>query len=367
MLTVDIRKTLPQFTLNVAFEVEREILVLFGPSGAGKSLTLRCIAGLVRPDAGLIALDGRVFFRGPKHFVPPHRRGIGVVFQGYALFPHMTVAQNVAYGLRYAKNPVARVEEILHRMRLEKLAHRYPHQLSGGQQQRVALGRALILRPRLLLLDEPFAALDRGVREHLQADIAALQREWGLTVIYITHNLEDAFALGDRLAVLQAGRLRQIGPIGEVFNRPASRSVAEITGVKNIWEGEVVESSVAGLRLRWGEHTIELPPANCVAGQRVIFYIRPEDVKIIRPGKPLTDVIRRNRIRGTVRHIADRGIAVSMTVACPGAPEPVHLRFPPRSYEDMGLRVGQEVTLSLLRDAIVLIPGEGEAATRRGK
>ena len=240
-----------------------------------------------------------------------------MVFQGYALFPHLTVAQNLAYGLRYHKGPKKRVADMLKRLQLENLEERYPHQLSGGQQQRVALGRALILQPQLLLLDEPFAALDRGVREHLQEDIANLQRELKLSIIYVTHNLEDAFALGDKLAVLQAGRLRQIGPIKEVFNRPNSRSVAEITGVKNIWRAKVVKSSVAGLQLQWGQHLVDLPPDNYTVGQDVIFYIRPEDVKIIRPDKPLTDIIRYNLVETTIENMVDRGLAISMTVCSP--------------------------------------------------
>jgi len=358
MLKVDIVKTLSEFDLHVAFDIGREILVLFGPSGAGKSLTLNCVAGLVRPDSGLIELREQTLYRSPSHHVSLHKRGIGVVFQGYALFPHLTVAQNLAYGLRYSRKNGGSVPDMLRRLDLETLAKRYPHQLSGGQQQRVALGRALIIQPQLLLLDEPFAALDKGIREQLQRDVAALQQELGLTVIYVTHNLEDAFALGDKLAVMQAGKICQIGPIKEVFSRPKNRSVAKITGVKNIWEGEVLESTIAGLHLRWGRHIIELPPANYRVGQRIIFYIRPEDVKLIRPDKPLTDVVRYNLIEGVIENIVDRGVAISMTVFNPGAPEAIHVRFPPRSYQDLGLRAGHSVTLSLIRNAITLLPAE---------
>ena len=356
MLKVDIQKNLPEFNLRVAFEVGREIVVLFGPSGAGKSLTLNCVAGLVKPDSGSIELRGQTLYQSPSRYVPLHKRGIGVVFQGYALFPHLTVAQNLAYGLRYNKKRGGSAPDMLRRLNLENLANRYPHQLSGGQQQRVALGRALIIQPQLLLLDEPFAALDKGIREQLQRDVAALQQELGLSIIYVTHNLEDAFTLGDKLAVMQAGKICQIGPIKEVFNRPKNRSVAEITGVKNIWEGEVIESAVTGLRLRWGEQIIELLPSNRRKGQRVIFYIRPEDVKLIRPDKPLVDVIRFNLIKGIIENIVDRGVAISMTLTSPGAPDKIHVRFPPRSYQDLGLRVGQTVKISLRRDAIMLLP-----------
>ncbi len=358
MLKVDIVKNLPDFKLQVAIEVDKEILVLFGPSGAGKSLTLGCIAGLVKPDAGMIQMDAQIFFQSPNRFVPVHKRGIGVVFQGYALFPHLTVAQNLTYGLRYARDTGGSVPDMLRRLKLETLAERYPHQLSGGQQQRVALGRALIIKPRLLLLDEPFSALDRGVRERLQADITQLQQELELTVVYITHNLEDAFVLGDKLAVIRNGKVCQFGPISEVFSHPVNRSVAEITGVVNIWRGEVVESTVAGLKIRWGEMVLDRPPANFKTGTQVSFYIRPEDVKIIRPDKMLTNAIRYNLMQATITHIADRGVAISMIASSPRVPASIHLRFPPRSYQDLDLRVGQQVTLSLRRDAITLLPAE---------
>jgi len=359
MLNVDIVKKLPAFTLELSFSVEKETLVLFGPSGAGKSLTLNSIAGLVKPDSGLIALDGRTLFESPHTFVPVHKRGIGVVFQGYALFPHKTVAQNLQYGLQFATAKTDSVGNMLRRLRLENLADRYPHQLSGGQQQRVALGRALITRPPLLLLDEPFAALDMGVREHLQADILKLQQELELTVVIITHNLDDAFALGDKLAVIKDGTLCQFGAVNEVFRYPATTSVAEITGVTNIWRAKVVESSVSALRLRWGRLTLTHAPANVAVGETVTFYIRPEDVKIIRADKPLTDVIRFNLVDGTISKVVDKGVAMWLTVKSPSAPAPIQVRFSPRSYQDLDLRVGKAIRLSLLREGLKLLPADG--------
>ena len=355
MLHVNITKRLANFELNIAFEIEPEILVLFGPSGAGKSLTLSCIAGIVRPDSGLIQLDEVIFFKDRQRHLPPHKRGVGVVFQGYALFPHLTVRENVAYGLRYHRRHGLTVDEMLHRLRLETLADRYPPQLSGGQQQRVALGRALIIRPKLLLLDEPFAALDVGVREHLQTDILALQKEYNLTVIYVTHSLEDTFVLGDKLAVLRNGHLQQLGAISEVFHRPNSRSVAEITGVKNIFEGRVATSSLAGLQIQWGDYLIERPPADLKPGDPVIFYIRPEHVKIIHPDKPLADTVRHNLIEAEVTGLINRGTHISLIVSAPGMPEPVQLRFPGHSYQNLHLTTGSPVTISLLRDYVTLL------------
>lgn len=358
MLKVDIVKNLPNFKLHVAFSVEREILVLFGPSGAGKSLTLNSIAGLVKPDSGLIELDGRMLFQSPHTFIPVHKRGIGVVFQGYALFPHKTVAQNLQYGLRYARAKTGNITDMLRRLRLENLADRYPHQLSGGQQQRVALGRALITHPPLLLLDEPFAALDMGVREHLQADILKLQQDFGLTVVIITHNLDDAFALGDKLAVIKDGGVCQVGAVKEVFSHPATTSVAEITGVSNIWRAKVIESNVSRLRLQWGGLTLERAPADVKKGETVTFYIRPEDVKIIRADKPLTDAIRFNLVDGIISQVVDRGVSMGVTVESSAAPNAIQVRFSPRSYQDLNLQVGKPIRLSLLREGIKLLPAE---------
>ncbi len=372
MLEVDIEKRLEDFTLHVAFQVNREVLVLFGPSGAGKSVTLNCIAGLARPDRGRIRLGERILFESDgrrRREVPLHQRRIGYVFQNYALFPHMTVAQNLAYGIRKRRDVKARVEEMLTRLHLTGLADRYPHQLSGGQQQRVALGRALMIRPELLLLDEPFAALDGAVRESLQADVSGLQRELGLSVIYITHNLMDAFALGDRLAVIQAGRLQQVGPIQEVFHHPNSRTVAEITGVRNLLEGRVQSASAEGLVIAWKGHTILAPPSPHPPGERVTFYIRPEDVKLLYPDRPLASTVRHNRLVGRVLRATPAGTSVTVWLAVeaegPQSDEVIELesRLPIRAYRALGLEVGATVAFSLRRDAIMLLPHDHQ---RRG-
>lgn len=358
MLKVDIAKKLADFTLKIAFDVNQEILVLFGPSGAGKSLTLNCISGLIHPDQGVIQIGHTILYQENSIHIPPHKRGIGVVFQGYALFPHMTISENLRYGLRYHPNTQADIKHMLGRLRLENLANRYPHQLSGGQQQRVALGRALIIKPQLLLLDEPFAALDVGVREQLQADILNLQQELKLTIIYVTHQLEDTFVLGDKLAVLQAGKLQQFGPISEVFHRPNSRAVAEITGVKNICEGTVKESTLSGLQIKWGDLIIERPPADVMVGESVAFYIRPEHIKIIHPDKPLTDTVRYNILDVVITNIVHQGTTISMNVKSASAPQTIQLRFPQHSYEDMSLMVGSTIAVSLLREFVMLLPSD---------
>jgi len=222
-LKMNIQKRLDMFNLSVQLEVGAEILVLFGPSGAGKTQTLNAIAGLMTPDAGEITLDGSIFFRSSGALnndatlnLPARKRRVGYVFQQYALFPHLSALENVSYALWRQPDARQRAEALLDRMRLSELAHRYPHELSGGQQQRVAIARALAMDPHLLLMDEPFSALDSEIRGQLHQDLIKLQAESDLIVIYVTHNLEDAFTVGHRLAVLRNGKIERIGKPREV-------------------------------------------------------------------------------------------------------------------------------------------------------
>lgn len=219
-LKVNIEKRLASFNLSVQIEVGAEILVLFGPSGAGKTQTLNAIAGLTTPDAGEITLDGTVFFRSPETAgkqpsinLPARKRRVGYVFQQYALFPHLSALDNVSYALWRQPRARQRAEALLDRMRLAELANRYPHELSGGQQQRVAIARALAMEPRVLLLDEPFSALDSEIRTQLHQDLLRLQAEAELIVLYVTHNLEDAYTVGHRLAVVRNGRIERLQSI----------------------------------------------------------------------------------------------------------------------------------------------------------
>jgi molybdate transport system ATP-binding protein len=234
-LKVNIEKRLATFKLFVQLEVGAEILVLFGPSGAGKTQTLNAIAGLMTPDAGEITLDGTIFFqssgvrrRNPALNLPARNRHVGYVFQQYALFPHLSALENVSYALWRQPRARERAEALLERMRLAELANRYPHELSGGQQQRVAIARALAMEPRVLLLDEPFSALDSEIRKQLHQDLLRLQSEAELIVIYVTHNLEDAFTVGHRLAVVRNGRIEQIGVPRDVYPPTTNPLVMEM-------------------------------------------------------------------------------------------------------------------------------------------
>jgi putative spermidine/putrescine transport system ATP-binding protein len=213
-----------------------EFLSLLGPSGSGKTTTLMMIAGFLQPSAGEILLEGR-----PVTSLPPYKRNLGVVFQNYALFPHMTVAKNIAFPLtmRHAgSNEIAaRVSKVLKLVGLPDHGGRYPKQLSGGQQQRVALARAMVFEPRILLMDEPLGALDKKLREQMQLEIKRLHREFGMSIIYVTHDQEEALVMSDRIAVFNHGRLEQVGTPSQLYERPMTRFVAEFIGESNIFAG----------------------------------------------------------------------------------------------------------------------------------
>ncbi|HEY7493638.1 MAG TPA: ABC transporter ATP-binding protein, partial [Candidatus Tectomicrobia bacterium] len=254
MLEVTLQKRFASFDLSVAFTTGEELVALFGPSGSGKSLTLQTIAGTVSPDAGRIVLDHQPLYDSAQHYnLPSQQRRVGYVPQHYALFPHLNVAQNIAFGLSRAPRRVRaqRVAELLELFGMQGFEHRLPRQLSGGQQQRVALARALAVQPRLLLLDEPFTALDGVLRDTLRQELAQVHARWGITVLLVTHDLADVFALGQRVIVYDSGRIIQQGTRDEVFFRPASRRVAEFVRTGNILPAVVDRLEAETLWVRW--------------------------------------------------------------------------------------------------------------------
>jgi putative spermidine/putrescine transport system ATP-binding protein len=253
---------------------EGELVSFLGPSGCGKTTTLRIIAGFERADQGEVHLAGERI-----DDVPANRRNIGMVFQSYALFPNMTVAENVGFGLRVARMPPAqqrtRVAEMLELVQLGGYERRYPTQLSGGQQQRVALARALALRPRLLLLDEPLSALDAQIRVALRQEIRALQRRFGITTIYVTHDQEEALSLSDRIVVMHRGLVEQIGTPEVIYHRPATRFVASFVGTLNLLDARVIDPSQGVVQL--GDQRLALgAPLAHPAGAAVVLALRPE-------------------------------------------------------------------------------------------
>jgi molybdate transport system ATP-binding protein len=368
-LRLDVEKRRGAFHLDVALELGTGTAVLFGPSGAGKTTVLDLVAGLLDPDAGEISMDGHTFFRRARRSgadraagsgrtvrLPPRRRRIGYVFQQYALFPHMTALENVMFPLRRAPDRQRRAHELLERVRLDGIAGRYPRELSGGQQQRVALARALAARPSLLLLDEPFSALDAAVREHLQRDIATLQQELELVVLYVTHRLEDAFALGQSIAVLRDGRIEQVGPIDDVFRRPANAHVAESMGIRNVLSVTVVAATPEGLVLDWDGIRLSAPPQPAPVGCAALAYIRPEEVKLLYADRPLSRSVEHNRMEGRVEGAARSSGFHELRLSLPNGRE-VEARFPLLSYASMNLSVGATVQLALRREAIVVLAG----------
>jgi len=274
----DVTKTYDGHTPVVAalnLDVHRgEFLTLLGPSGSGKTTTLMMLAGFEDPSSGRIELDGARI-----DTVPPHRRGIGVVFQNYALFPHMTVAENLAFPLSIRRMPRAeiatRTQRALEMVRLPGFGDRRPQQLSGGQQQRVALARALIFEPKLVLLDEPLGALDKQLREELQAEIRRIHAQLGVTMVYVTHDQAEALTLSDRIAVFNEGRIQQLGTAVAVYEHPANPFVAGFIGENNRLAARVLDAT----RLRLGDgSTLTTTPHDLPAGAAVLLSIRPERV-----------------------------------------------------------------------------------------
>ncbi len=256
---------------------EGELLSLLGPSGCGKTSSLNVVAGFVEPDAGRVLLDGQDVTRRP-----PWQRGLGVVFQSYALFPHMTVAENVAFGLRERGVPraeiAARVAEALALVRLPGAGHLRPAQLSGGMQQRVALARALVIRPRVLLLDEPLAALDRKLREQMRAELREIQRAVGITTLFVTHDQHEALGLSDRVAVMNAGRIEQLGTPREVYEEPATRFVAEFIGASTVLEARALDAATVALA---GGQRLRIALGRPLEpGAALQLLIRPERVEL---------------------------------------------------------------------------------------
>jgi molybdate transport system ATP-binding protein len=358
-LSLKVRKRLPGLELDVRLAATGEVMVLFGPSGAGKTTLLNMVAGLVRPDAGEIVLDGQVVFsRGgssPACDVPARERRIGYVMQQYALFPHMTALENVAYPLARAGDRFERAAQLLDLLAMGSHAQHRPAQLSGGQQQRIALARALAAERRILLLDEPFAALDAGLRDRLQADLRRLRSGLELTVLLVTHRLEDAFAIGDRLAVMRAGRIEQVGAVGDVFRRPATRGVAEIMGIRNLLVARVVSSDEDTLLLDWDGLKLELPPAPGVtAGVDVTAYIRPDDIKLVYPDRPLSDAVAHNVFDARIVSHHESAATRVLGVTLPNARE-VEVRFPALSYRPISLEPGAMVRVALRREGLTLL------------
>jgi molybdate transport system ATP-binding protein len=284
MLKASIKRSLPGFDLDVDFTLDHDLLAVLGPSGSGKTMTLQCVAGLTRPDAGRIELNGRVLFDSAAGVnLPPQKRKVGFVFQNYALFPHMTVSDNIAYSIRSLPpgDIKEKVERLLNIMNIVPLAGRYPKQLSAGQQQRVAIARALAPDPEVLLLDEPFSALDSQLKERLELELLALQREFKGSMLLVTHDLAEGYKLGAQIAIYQTGRIAQCDTRQKVFASPVNRTVARLTGVRNLMDGVVVLVDRPYVWIYVAAWNVEIKALinnghNLAVDQKVVVGIRPE-------------------------------------------------------------------------------------------
>lgn len=282
---------------DITLAIGPEFFALLGPSGSGKTTMLRIIAGLERPKAGRVKVSGV-----DVTVEQPYRRGIGMVFQDFLLFPHKTVAENILFPLRMrgatASEKTEALAWIMHLVRLDGLAGRFPHQLSGGQKQRVALARGLVSRPKLLLLDEPLANLDRELRKEMEIEIRRFQIELAIPFVYVTHNQEEALTMSDRMAVMRNGRIEQIGGNLELYHRPQTAFVAAFLGAPNAFECQVERVTDGTAHLIWNNRRIAARAhPGLVAGNRTICYVKSEKIRLVRPDDaPIAQGILRDAI-----------------------------------------------------------------------
>jgi iron(III) transport system ATP-binding protein len=328
-----------------------ELVALLGPSGCGKTTTLRLVAGFLKPEAGEIWVGDRCL-SSPAAVVSPERRRMAMIFQSYALWPHMTVAQNVAYGLRF-KRSVRRadrerkVSEMLRVVQLAGYERRYPGELSGGQQQRVAVARALVVEPEILLLDEPLSNLDANLREEMRFEIRRLHEEFAITTLYVTHDQAEAMVISDRIAVLDRGRVAQVGTADELFHHPRTRFVAEFIGKTNVVDGMAVKPDTVA----HGPLTLRVAGEALVPGAHVALSIRPHQIEL---GAPAADTDDANRLRGTIQRASFLGETVDYQVAV--AESDLVLRVAAPAVKR--LRPGEIVGLRIEREACVVLAEE---------
>jgi iron(III) transport system ATP-binding protein len=356
-MRIDIRNATKRFgsvvavnAVNLAIQ-EGEMFTLLGPSGCGKTTLLRLVAGFYAPDEGDILFDGK-----RVNDMPPYERGIGMVFQNFALWPHMTVFENAAYGLklrRLARSEIdTRVKAVFEKVKLAGLGERYPGQLSGGQQQRVALARALVLNPKILLLDEPLSNLDAKIRVQVRQEIRKLQKELGITTMYVTHDQEEALTLSDHIAVFNEGKVFQVGLPKQLYERPANRFVADFIGVNNLIDGVVESVDPTRLRVKTAVGAIAaLFDPRFKAGDRCILCVRPENADV--DGDAAAD---RNHLMGRITFAAYLGNSLRYDVeVAPGVIFKVDIRDP---WHHPVLPTDSTVTVSFPASSTVPIMAE---------
>ncbi len=356
VLLVDLVKRFGDFTAVAGINLDMpsgEFFSLLGPSGCGKTTTLRMIAGFERPTEGQILLDGDDMAQ-----TPPHKRNVNTVFQNYALFPHLTVQENVGFGLKYQKaskeETKKRVGDALELVQMTQFAERRPNQLSGGQQQRVALARALILNPKVLLLDEPLGALDAKLRKRLQIELKALQEEVGITFVYVTHDQEEALTMSDRIAVMSAGRVEQVGPPKEIYEAPATAYVADFLGVSNLMSAMAAGVGDGGCKVTVGEFSLIAGEGDADTVGDCKITIRPERVQIQAQGETgenhLPAMVERTVYVGSVLQVILH-LATGQTIQA----------WMPNTGSGDPFRSGDAVAAHFPREALRVLPEGGTA------
>ena len=328
-----------------------EFVTLLGPSGCGKTTTLRMVAGFIRPTSGTLSI-GDVDMTG----VPPHQRTVGLVFQNYALFPHMTVRKNVEFGLKMQKVLTSergpRVQEALELVQLEALGERMPGELSGGQQQRVALARALVIRPDVLLLDEPFGALDKQLRDHMRVELRELQQKLKISTLFVTHDQDEALSMSDRIVVMSEGEVSQVGRPTEIYEKPQTRFVADFIGRSNILLGKLENKgktiNAEGLTLPNKENVIG-------GAEGVSVMIRPECVKITKSESKATNAS--VDVKGKITASIYLGSIVQYSVQIIDGPNLVVTQNNTGSEDLQNLTVGDDVDVSFPDSAVYILPG----------
>jgi putative spermidine/putrescine transport system ATP-binding protein len=337
---------------DVSLDIGRgEFMTLLGPSGCGKTTLLRLAAGFLGPDAGSIAIDGKCV-----NEVPTYKREIGMMFQNYALFPHMSVADNIAYGLKTRHVPRQecrkRVGDVMALVKLAGMEDRKPRQLSGGQQQRVALARALVINPTVLLLDEPFSALDKNLRAAMQVELREIQRTLGLTTIFVTHDQSEALSLSDRMAVMSEGKIRQLGTPLDVYRVPRDRFVASFVGDTNRLRGQLVSVDATSAVIALGAAQVKVP-AEPFSGRgtssAVDLFVRPEQLRLVNSAEPCA-------MTGRVAAQVYQGGHVDLQIDCSG-----HDRLLLRSAGDQALMrwpLGTEVGIAIDAEGCTAFPAE---------
>jgi putative spermidine/putrescine transport system ATP-binding protein len=343
-----VQKRFTGFTAVQDFNLKAEqgeFVSFLGPSGCGKTTTLRMIAGFEHPTAGSISIGGTDITNRPAN-----KRNVGMVFQSYALFPNMTVADNIGFGLKVRKRPKdairKRVDELLKLINLPERGGRYPYQLSGGQQQRVALARALAIEPQVLLLDEPLSALDAKIRVALRKEIRSIQRQLGITTVYVTHDQEEALSLSDRVVVMSEGRIEQLGTPSEIYNFPATPFVASFVGTLNLLNAKVVDQAGGGIEIE-GQRVRASKAIPAAAGATVSVALRPESIELGDGGGA-------NHLRGPLQDISFLGSIVRMRMGLGTSATSISLD----TFNDPNLAlppVGEQVTVSFPPEACLVL------------